>query len=60
MRLPLIYADGSIAIFGTGLCDYRQNEEEKKRLILEVDLENPSNLNERGNDYPLNLELMTI
>ena len=35
----LNYADGYIAIFDTGLFNHRENEEDKKSFILEVELE---------------------
>ena len=56
----LNYADGRIAIFETGLFDHRENEDNKKSLILEVDLEYPPELHERDIDYPLGPLLMTI
>ena len=56
----LNYADGRIAIFDTGLFDHRDNEEDKKCFILEVDLEYPPELHERDDDYPLAPEVMTI
>ena len=54
------YADGRIAIFDIGLFDHRENEEDKKSFILEVDLEYPPELHERDDDYPLAPEVMTI
>ena len=60
MGLLLNYADGCIAIFDTGLFDHRENEEDKKSFILEVDLEYPPELHELDNDYPLAPEVMTI
>ena len=60
MGLLLNYADGRIAIFDTGLFDYRENEEDKKSFILEVDLKYLPELHERDDDYPLAPELMTI
>ena len=56
----LNYADNRIAIFDTGLFDYRENEEDKKCFIFEVDLEYPPELHERDDDYPLASEVMTI
>ena len=60
MGLLLNYADGCIAIFDTGLFDHRENEEDKKSLILEVDLDYPPELHERDDDYPLAPEVMTF
>ena len=60
MELLLNYADGRIAIFDTGLFDHRENNEDKKSLILEVDLEYPPAFHERDDDYPLASEVMTI
>ena len=60
MKLLLNYADGRMAIFNTGLFDHRENEEDKKRFIFEVDMEYPPGLNERDDDYPLAPEVMTI
>ena len=37
MEQLLNYADGRIAIFNTGFFDHRENEEDKKSFILEVD-----------------------
>ena len=54
------YADGRIAIFDTGLFDHRENKEDKKSFILEVDLEYPPELHEQDDDYPLAPEVMTI
>ena len=54
------YADGRIAIFDTGLFDHRENEENKKSYILEVDLEYPPELHKRDDDYPLAPKVMTI
>ena len=59
MGLLLNYADGRIAIFDTGLFDHRENEENKKSFILEVNLEYPPELRKRDDDYPLALEVMT-
>ena len=56
----LNYADGRIAIFNTGLFDNRENEEDKKSFILEVDLEYPPELHERDDDYSLAPDVMTI
>ena len=47
MELLLIYANGRMAIFETGLFDNRENEQDKKSLILEVDLEYSPELHER-------------
>ena len=60
MGLLLNYADGRIAIFDTGLFDHRENEEDKKSIILEVNLKYPPELHERDDDYPLAPEVMTI
>ena len=60
MGLLLNYADGRIAIFDSGLFDYRENEEDNKRIILEVDLEYRPELHERDDDYPLAPKIMTI
>ena len=54
------YADGRIAIFDTGLFDHRENKEDTKSFILEVDLEHPPELHERDDDYPLAPEVMII
>ena len=54
------YADGRIAIFDTGLFDHRENEENNKSFILEVDLEYPPELHERDDDSPRAPEVMTI
>ena len=56
----LNYADGLNGIFDTGLFDHRQNEEDKKSFILEVNLEHPPKLHERNDDYPLAPEVITI
>ena len=60
MGLLLNYADGRIATFDTRLFDHRENTEDKKRFILEVDLDYPPELHERDDDYPLAPEVMTI
>ena len=60
MDLLLNYTDGRIAIFDTGLFDHRENEEDKKSYIFEVDMEYPPELHERDDDYPLASEVMTI
>ena len=60
MGLLLNYADGRMAIFDTGLFDHRENEEDKKSFIFEVELEYPSELHEQDDDYPLAPEVMTI
>ena len=39
MGMLLNYADRRMAIFDTGLFYHRENEEDKKSFILEVDLE---------------------
>ena len=59
MGLLLNYKVGRMAIFDTGLFDHRENEEDKKSFIFEVDLEYPPELHERDDDYPLALEVMT-
>ena len=41
MGLLLNYANGRMAIFDTKLFDHRENEEDKKSVILEVVLEFP-------------------
>ena len=51
MGLLLNYANGRIVIFDTKLFDNRENEEDKKRFILEMDLEYPPELHERDDDY---------
>ena len=56
----LNYPDGRFAIFDTGLFDHRKNQKDKISFILEVDLEYPFDLHERGDDYPLVQEIMTI
>ena len=56
----LNYADGRIAIFDTGLFDHRENEEDKKIFILEVDFKYPPELHERDDDYPLAPVVMII
>ena len=58
--LLLNYADGRMAIFDTGLFDHRENEEDRKSLILEVDLVYQPELHERDNDDPLASDVMTI
>ena len=60
MGLLLNYADGRMAIFDTGLFNHWENEEDKKRFILEVNMEYPPELHERDDDYPLVQEVMTI
>ena len=55
----LNYADGRIDIFDTGLFDHRENKEDKKSFIFEVDFDYPPELHERD-DYPLAPEVMTI
>ena len=60
MGMLFNYADGRIAIFDTGLFDHKENEEDKKSFILEVDLEYPPEMHERDDDYPLAPEVMTI
>ena len=50
IELLLNYADGCMAIFDTGLFDHRENEENKKNFIFEVDLEYPPELHERDDD----------
>ena len=56
----LNYADGRIGIFDIGLFDHRENEEDNKSFIFEVDLEYPPELQKRDDDYPLAPEVMTI
>ena len=60
MEQLLKYAYGRIAIFDNGVFYHRENDEEKKSFILEVDLEYPPELHERDDDYPLAPEVMTI
>ena len=60
MEQLMNYADGRIAIFDTGLFDHRENEEDKKSFILEVDVEYQLELHERDDDYPLAPEVVTI
>ena len=60
MEQFLNYADGRIAIFNIGLFDHRENEEDKKCFILEVDLDYPPELHERDDDHSLAPEVMTI
>ena len=60
MKLLLNYADKRMAIFDTGLFDHRENEEDKKSFIFEVDMEYPPELHERDDEYPLAPEVMTI
>ena len=54
------YADDRIAMFDTGLFDHRENEEDKKSFILEMDLEYLTKLHEREDENPLAPEVMTI
>ena len=54
------YADSRIAIFDTRLFDHRENEDNKKSFILEMDLEYLPELHQRDDDYPLAPEIMTI
>ena len=56
----LNYADGRIAIFDTGFFDHRENEEDKKSYIFEIDLEYPPNLHKRDDNYTLASKIMTI
>ena len=60
MGLLLNYVDGRMAMFDTGMFDHRVNKEEKTSYILEVDLEYPTELHERDDDYPITPEVMTI
>ena len=60
MELLLNYADGRIDIFDLGLFNYRVTDDEKNSFIFEVDLENPPELHDREDDYPLAPEVMTI
>lgn len=60
MELHVNYSDGRIALFDTWLFDNQENEEDKKRLILDVDFEYPPELYERDDDYPLASKVMTI
>ena len=60
LALLLNYADGRMAIFDIGLFDHRENEENKKSFIFEVDLEYLPELHERDDNYPLAPEVMTI
>ena len=61
MRLLVNYANGRIDIFDTGVFDYRENDEENKKIfILEVNLEYSPELHERDDDYPLTPEVLTI
>ena len=56
----LSYANGRIAIFDTELFNHRENEEEKKSFILEVDLKYPPALHGRDDNYLLIQEVMII
>ena len=56
----LNYADGRIAIFDTGLFNYRENEENEKSFIFYVDSEYPPELHERDDDYPVDPEVTII
>ena len=60
IRQLLNYADGCIAIFDTKLFDHRENKDDKKSVIFEVDYEYPPELHERDNDYPLAPAVMPI
>ena len=60
MGMILNYADGRIAIFDTLLFDHPENEENKKSLFIEVDLNYSPELHERDDDYSLAPEVMTI
>ena len=54
------YADGRIAIFDTLLFNNRNNEEDNKRLIFEMDFKYMPVVHERGDDYPLAPKVMII
>ena len=60
MGLHLNYVDGRMAIFDTGLFDHRENKEDKKSFILDVDIKYPPELHERDDDYTLAPEVMPI
>ena len=60
MEQLLNYAKSRIAIFNTGLFDYRENENDKNIFIFEVDFEYQTEQHERANDYPPAPKVMTI
>ena len=60
MEQQLNFANGRIVIFYLGLFDHRENEEDKRSYIFEVDLEYPPELHDSHDDYPLASEVMII
>ena len=60
MELLLNYGDGRIAIFDTGILNYRENNPDKKILILKVELKYLPEQHERDDDYLLAPEVMKI
>ena len=60
MELLKNNADGRIAILDLGVFNHRVTDEEKKKFNFEVDLEYPSELHDRNDNYLLAPEVMTI